>query len=83
KKFIYVVFAVGIGGSFQFGFHISAINPPSEHIKKFINETWVERHETPLQEYSLMLLWSFIVSIYPVGGLIGAQFAAVLTVTYG
>ncbi|XP_038674154.1 solute carrier family 2, facilitated glucose transporter member 11-like isoform X1 [Scyliorhinus canicula] len=83
KKFIYVVFAVGIGGSFQFGFNISAINPPSEHIKKFINETWVERYETPLQEYSLMLLWSFIVSVYPVGGLIGAQFAAVLAVKYG
>ncbi|XP_078082214.1 solute carrier family 2, facilitated glucose transporter member 11-like [Mustelus asterias] len=83
RKFIFFTFAVGIGGSFQFGFNISAINPPSEHIKKFINETWIERYEKPLQEYSLMLLWSIIVSIYPVGGLIGAQFAAVFTLKYG
>ncbi|XP_048467657.1 solute carrier family 2, facilitated glucose transporter member 11-like, partial [Rhincodon typus] len=83
RKFIFFIFAVGIGGSFQFGFNISAINPPSEHIKNFINETWIERHETPLQEYSLMLVWSFIVSVYPIGGLVGAQFAAALTLKYG
>ncbi|XP_072443321.1 solute carrier family 2, facilitated glucose transporter member 11-like [Chiloscyllium punctatum] len=83
RKFIFFIFSVGIGGSFQFGFNISAINPPSEHIKSFINETWIERYETPLQEYSLMLLWSFIVAVYPVGGLVGAQIAAVLTLKYG
>ncbi|XP_059511102.1 solute carrier family 2, facilitated glucose transporter member 11-like isoform X3 [Stegostoma tigrinum] len=83
RKFIFFIFTVGIGGSFQFGFNISAINPPSEHIKNFINETWIERHETPLQEYSLMLFWSFLVSVYPVGGLVGAQFAAALTLKYG
>ncbi|XP_067911344.1 solute carrier family 2, facilitated glucose transporter member 11-like isoform X2 [Heterodontus francisci] len=30
-----------------------------------------------------MLLWSFIVSVYPIGGFVGAQFAAFLTVKYG
>uniref|UniRef100_UPI00398F6EE4 solute carrier family 2, facilitated glucose transporter member 11-like n=1 Tax=Pristiophorus japonicus TaxID=55135 RepID=UPI00398F6EE4 len=83
RKFFLFIFVVGIGGSFQFGFNIAAINPPSEYIKNFINATWYERHGTPLQEYSLMLLWSFIVSVYPVGGLVGAQFAAVLTAKYG
>ncbi|XP_072921489.1 solute carrier family 2, facilitated glucose transporter member 11-like isoform X1 [Hemitrygon akajei] len=83
RKFFLFIFVVGIGGSFQFGFNISAINTPSEFIKNFINETWIHRYETPLQEYSLMLLWSFIVSVYPVGGLIGGQTAAVLTVKYG
>ncbi|XP_041058994.1 solute carrier family 2, facilitated glucose transporter member 11-like [Carcharodon carcharias] len=83
RRFILVLFVAGIGGSFQFGFSISSINPPSEYIKNFINETWIERHEKPLQEYSLMLLWSFIVSVYPVGGLVGAQIAAIITVKYG
>ncbi|XP_078409061.1 solute carrier family 2, facilitated glucose transporter member 11-like [Cetorhinus maximus] len=83
RRFILFLFVAGIGGSFQFGFSISSINPPSEYIKNFINETWIERHETPLQEYSLMLLWSFIVSVYPIGGLVGAQIAAIITVKYG
>ncbi|XP_069789113.1 solute carrier family 2, facilitated glucose transporter member 11-like [Narcine bancroftii] len=83
RNFFLFVFVVGLGGSFQFGFNVSAINVPSEYIKNFINETWIHRYETPLQEYSLMLLWSFIVSVYPVGGLVGAQFAAVLIVKYG
>ncbi|XP_078277213.1 solute carrier family 2, facilitated glucose transporter member 11-like [Rhinoraja longicauda] len=83
RKFFLFIFVVGIGGSFQFGFNVSAINSPSEYIKAFINETWIDRYDTPLQEYSLMLLWSFIVAVYPVGGFVGAQFAAVLTVRYG
>ncbi|XP_067861733.1 solute carrier family 2, facilitated glucose transporter member 11-like [Heptranchias perlo] len=83
RKLFLFIFVVGIGGSFQFGFNVSSINAPTEYIKNFINETWIERYETPLQEYAIKLLWSVIVSVYPVGGLVGAQFAAVLTVKYG
>ncbi|KAJ7309687.1 hypothetical protein JRQ81_007747 [Phrynocephalus forsythii] len=77
-----MVLVLGIGGSFPYGFHISVINYPSLHIKKFINETWVERHGVPLPQETILLLWSFIVSIYGLGGLAGSVCCGYLTAKY-
>uniref|UniRef100_A0A663MBT4 Major facilitator superfamily (MFS) profile domain-containing protein n=1 Tax=Athene cunicularia TaxID=194338 RepID=A0A663MBT4_ATHCN len=66
-----MILVLGIGGSFPYGFHISVINYPSVHIRKFINETWIERHGSPLHPETIMLLWSFIVSVYGIGGFLG------------
>uniref|UniRef100_A0A8C0BP47 Major facilitator superfamily (MFS) profile domain-containing protein n=1 Tax=Buteo japonicus TaxID=224669 RepID=A0A8C0BP47_9AVES len=67
-----MILVLGIGGSFPYGFHISVINYPSVHIRKFINETWIERHGSPLHPETIMLLWSFIVSVYGIGGFLGS-----------
>uniref|UniRef100_A0A8C6JTR7 Uncharacterized protein n=1 Tax=Melopsittacus undulatus TaxID=13146 RepID=A0A8C6JTR7_MELUD len=69
---VQMILVLGIGGSFPYGFHISVINYPSVHIRKFINETWIERHGSPLHPETIMLLWSFIVSVYGIGGLLGS-----------
>uniref|UniRef100_A0A8D0F4U2 Major facilitator superfamily (MFS) profile domain-containing protein n=1 Tax=Strix occidentalis caurina TaxID=311401 RepID=A0A8D0F4U2_STROC len=73
---------LGIGGSFPYGFHISVINYPSVHIRKFINETWIERHGSPLHPETIMLLWSFIVSVYGIGGFLGSLCCGYLTTKY-
>ncbi|KAJ7423763.1 hypothetical protein WISP_32704 [Willisornis vidua] len=77
-----MILVLGIGGSFPYGFHISVINYPSVHIRKFINETWIERHGSPLHPETIMLLWSFIVSIYGIGGLLGCLCCTYLTTKY-
>uniref|UniRef100_A0A8C4UA89 Solute carrier family 2, facilitated glucose transporter member 5 n=2 Tax=Falco TaxID=8952 RepID=A0A8C4UA89_FALTI len=77
-----MIFVLGIGGSFPYGFHISVINYPSVHIRKFINETWIERHGSPLHPETVMLLWSFIVSVYGIGGLLGSLCCGYLTTKY-
>ncbi|XP_040459959.1 solute carrier family 2, facilitated glucose transporter member 11-like isoform X4 [Falco naumanni] len=77
-----MIFVLGIGGSFPYGFHISVINYPSVHIRKFINETWIERHGFPLHPETVMLLWSFIVSVYGIGGLLGSLCCGYLTTKY-
>ncbi|XP_071428130.1 solute carrier family 2, facilitated glucose transporter member 11-like isoform X1 [Pithys albifrons albifrons] len=77
-----MILVLGIGGSFPYGFHISVINYPSVHIRKFINETWIERHGSPLHSDTIMLLWSFIVSIYGIGGLLGCLCCTYLTTKY-
>ncbi|XP_028567081.2 solute carrier family 2, facilitated glucose transporter member 11-like isoform X2 [Podarcis muralis] len=77
-----MIFVLGIGGSFPYGFHISVINYPSLYIKKFINETWLERHGSPLPQETILLLWSFIVSIYGIGGLLGSVCCGYLTTKY-
>uniref|UniRef100_A0A8B9D3J8 Solute carrier family 2, facilitated glucose transporter member 5 n=1 Tax=Anser cygnoides TaxID=8845 RepID=A0A8B9D3J8_ANSCY len=77
-----MILVLGIGGSFPYGFHISVINYPSVHIRKFINETWMERHGSPLHPETIMLLWSFIVSVYGIGGFLGSLCCGYLTTKY-
>uniref|UniRef100_A0A8C0VSY1 Solute carrier family 2, facilitated glucose transporter member 11-like n=1 Tax=Cyanistes caeruleus TaxID=156563 RepID=A0A8C0VSY1_CYACU len=72
RGLLQMILVLGIGGSFPYGFHISVINYPSVHIRKFINETWIDRHGSPLHPDTIMLLWSFIVSVYGIGGFLGS-----------
>ncbi|XP_078523936.1 solute carrier family 2, facilitated glucose transporter member 11-like [Lissotriton helveticus] len=74
---------VGIGGSLQFGLHISIINSPSKHIQKFMNQTWVDRYDSHFSQETVKLLWSLTVSIYSIGGLLGAQLTGPLCGKYG
>ncbi|KAK6476527.1 solute carrier family 2 [Huso huso] len=91
---VMTICAAGIGGTFQYGYNISVINAPTMHrldklnrpqcyIQTFINETWLERTGTPLESHLITLLWSIIVSVYPLGGLIGALIAGPLAVQFG
>nr|XP_009685676.1 PREDICTED: solute carrier family 2, facilitated glucose transporter member 11-like [Struthio camelus australis] len=74
---------LGIGGTFQIGFQISTITYMSQHVKAFINETWLERYGYPIHQDNLLFLWSFIVSITGIGGLLGSSGSRYLTVKYG
>ncbi|XP_041084683.1 solute carrier family 2, facilitated glucose transporter member 11-like [Polyodon spathula] len=80
---VLAIFVVGIGGTFQYGFQISVLNSPSPYIKRFLNETWLMRYGAALEDWKLNLIWSFIISLYAVGGLIGALNAGHLAVKYG
>uniref|UniRef100_A0AAR2JX91 Solute carrier family 2 member 11b n=1 Tax=Pygocentrus nattereri TaxID=42514 RepID=A0AAR2JX91_PYGNA len=42
-------------------------------VQAFINETWVERHGAEIPTQLLMFLWSSIVSVFGIGGFIGAS----------
>ncbi|XP_019394657.1 PREDICTED: solute carrier family 2, facilitated glucose transporter member 11-like isoform X1 [Crocodylus porosus] len=83
QKLFQMIFMLGIGGCFTIGFQISMINYPSVHVKRFINETWLERYGSPLHQKTLMLIWSSIVSIYGIGGLLGCLCSGYLTTKYG
>ncbi|KAM8961909.1 solute carrier family 2, facilitated glucose transporter member 11-like [Pelodytes ibericus] len=78
-----MIFVLGIGGSFQYGFHISSLNSPSQFIKRFINETWLHRHSLPIADNPLRILWSFIVSSYCIGGILGSVASGYLMSKYG
>ncbi|XP_042323560.1 solute carrier family 2, facilitated glucose transporter member 11-like [Sceloporus undulatus] len=83
RKVLYMAIIAGVGGTFLFGFQVSVINFTSPYIKAFINDTWVERYNAPVDEERLMLLWSFIVSIFSIGGLIGSWSSGYLSAKYG
>ncbi|XP_058856436.1 solute carrier family 2 member 9, like 1 [Acipenser ruthenus] len=80
---LFFIIALGIGGTFQNGFHISSINSPSLYIQDFINGSWVARYGKPMEERSVKLIWSAIVSVYSIGGLVGSLSVGYFTIKYG
>uniref|UniRef100_A0A8C8M3U9 Major facilitator superfamily (MFS) profile domain-containing protein n=1 Tax=Oncorhynchus tshawytscha TaxID=74940 RepID=A0A8C8M3U9_ONCTS len=75
--------AACIGGTFQYGYNISIINSPTKSVQNFINQTWLERYEENISEQYLTLLWSSIVSIFTIGGFIGATIGGTLAIKFG
>ncbi|KAF2976308.1 hypothetical protein EK904_002745, partial [Melospiza melodia maxima] len=71
RRLLLMLVVLGIGGTHLSGFQMSVINYTSPYIQKFINETWLERYGSVLPQERLMLLWSLIVSVYCMGGMIG------------
>ncbi|KAM8872813.1 solute carrier family 2, facilitated glucose transporter member 9-like [Synchiropus picturatus] len=55
---------------------------PSVFIKVLVNETALQRYNVVLSERELALIWSFMISIYAIGGLVGGLLAGWL-LSYG
>ncbi|KAK5850468.1 hypothetical protein PBY51_001348 [Eleginops maclovinus] len=75
--------SAAIGGTFQYGYNISIINAPTSYIQTFINDTYMERWGTSLDGPQLTLVWTIIVSAFPLGGWLGALLAGPLSVRFG
>ncbi|EHB16655.1 Solute carrier family 2, facilitated glucose transporter member 5 [Heterocephalus glaber] len=71
------------GSSFQYGYNVSAVNSPSEFMKQFYNETHYTRTGEPMASFSLTLLWSVTVSMFPFGGFIGSLLVGPLVNKFG
>uniref|UniRef100_A0A8C3VCS4 Solute carrier family 2, facilitated glucose transporter member 5 n=1 Tax=Catharus ustulatus TaxID=91951 RepID=A0A8C3VCS4_CATUS len=80
---VLTICAAGIGGTFQYGYNLSIINAPASYIQMFMNTTWLERMGVPLESNVILLLWSFTVSAYPLGGLTGAVVAGPMAIMLG
>ncbi|KAJ8285610.1 hypothetical protein GJAV_G00028830 [Gymnothorax javanicus] len=74
---------LGIGGSFQYGFHVSILASPEGHIQSFVNRTWLWRYGVPVEESTEKMIWSSIVSLFCLGAWIGAIHSGSLSVVYG
>uniref|UniRef100_A0A671LMV7 Solute carrier family 2, facilitated glucose transporter member 5 n=1 Tax=Sinocyclocheilus anshuiensis TaxID=1608454 RepID=A0A671LMV7_9TELE len=83
KSLLLAICTAGIGGTFQYGYNISIINAPTKAVQNFINQTWTERYNTEISTQVLTLLWSTIVSIFTLGGLVGASVGGTLAIRFG
>ncbi|XP_078082215.1 solute carrier family 2, facilitated glucose transporter member 11-like [Mustelus asterias] len=83
KVLLLLVIVSAMGGTLQHGLNMSIINTPSVYIKCFINETWLERHGTALEEHAVKAIWSVIVSVYSIGAVFGALIGGHFSVKYG
>ncbi|XP_044274363.1 solute carrier family 2, facilitated glucose transporter member 9 isoform X2 [Varanus komodoensis] len=64
--------AGAFGSSFLYGYNLSVVNAPTVFIKKFYNESWERSYNQSITEQSVTLLWTISVSIFAIGGLVGA-----------
>ncbi|XP_042322907.1 solute carrier family 2, facilitated glucose transporter member 11-like isoform X4 [Sceloporus undulatus] len=84
RKLLQMIFVLGFGGTFQAGFQVSMITFTSPHVKSFLNASWTERSGgLPLPPETLTLLWSLVVSIFALGGLLGSMASGYLAAKYG
>ncbi|XP_026538678.1 solute carrier family 2, facilitated glucose transporter member 11-like [Notechis scutatus] len=83
RQLFQMVIVLGMSGTLLIGFQVSVITYLSQDIKRFINETWLQRHGVSLPPDRLAVLWSFIISIYCLGGLLGCLWSGSLSVRYG
>ncbi|XP_064419939.1 solute carrier family 2, facilitated glucose transporter member 9 [Latimeria chalumnae] len=71
-RLVIAALAGAVGSSFLYGYNLSVVNAPAVYIKAFYNETWSNRYGQPMENGTLTLLWSMMVSIFAIGGLVGA-----------
>ncbi|XP_065098188.1 solute carrier family 2 member 9, like 1 [Paramisgurnus dabryanus] len=78
KAFVLIV-VLGLGGTYHIGYHLTVISSPSPYIQSFINSTWIYRYgENPGGE-TVTLIWSAVVSLFAVGGLVGSMTVTCVT----
>lgn len=54
-----------------------------QHIKELVNLTCLQRYRVRLDQWQVSLIWSFLVSIFCVGGLLGSLSAGPLITRHG
>ena len=54
-----------------------------QHIQGFVNQTWLGRYGVPVEDSTNMLIWSFIVSVFSLGGWLGAIHSGSLPAVHG
>ncbi|XP_058261492.1 solute carrier family 2, facilitated glucose transporter member 11 [Hemibagrus wyckioides] len=77
------VCSAAIGGTLQYGYNLAIVNAPTAFIQKFINETCMERWDTPLDSNQVVLIWTVIVSAFSLGGLFGSLLAGPMAIRFG
>ncbi|XP_064419207.1 solute carrier family 2, facilitated glucose transporter member 9-like [Latimeria chalumnae] len=78
-----VAVLTSFGSSMLYGFNLAVVNSPAEDIKNFYNETWFLRYGHPMTPSTLTVLYSFTVSIFAIGGLVGSLLVGMLVSRFG
>ncbi|XP_069609852.1 solute carrier family 2, facilitated glucose transporter member 9-like isoform X2 [Ranitomeya imitator] len=71
------------GSSMLYGYNLAVVNSPSEHIKAFYNNTWLQRYGESLPSSPLTILYALTVSIFAIGGMLGSLLVGVLVSRFG
>ena len=80
--FVLAIFCAALG-PLQLGYNGSVINQPQHEIELFLNTTFKERYDFQLTTNSMPTYFSFVVTIYTVGGLVGALYCCIVADNIG
>ncbi|XP_077575180.1 solute carrier family 2 member 15b isoform X1 [Stigmatopora nigra] len=83
KSLLAVAFLASVGSSMLYGFNLAVVNSPAQYIKDFYNETLQETYGWTPDERHITILYSLTVSIFAIGGMIGALSVGKLVTKYG
>ncbi|XP_054635047.1 solute carrier family 2 member 15b isoform X1 [Dunckerocampus dactyliophorus] len=83
KSLLAVAFLSSFGSSMLYGFNLAVVNSPAQYIKAFYNETLREEYNWVPDDKHLTVLYSLTVSIFAIGGMIGALLVGKLVTKYG
>ncbi|XP_055364647.1 solute carrier family 2 member 15b isoform X2 [Betta splendens] len=83
KSLVAVAFLASFGSSMLYGYNLAVVNSPAQYIRHFYNETIVERYKWSPDERFLTVLYSFTVSVFAIGGMIGSLLVGKLATKKG
>ncbi|XP_074650685.1 solute carrier family 2, facilitated glucose transporter member 3-like isoform X2 [Tubulanus polymorphus] len=83
-KLLFSISACVIGTSFNFGYNTGVVNAPQLVLEEFLNETHAKKTGgDPFSASEITLMWSIIVAIFCLGGMIGGISAGVVADFFG
>ncbi|XP_050423471.1 glucose transporter type 1 isoform X2 [Adelges cooleyi] len=70
-------------GMLQFGYNTGVINAPEGNIEKFIKDVFEDRYKKNMDSGRAELLYSFAVSIFAIGGMLGGFSGGIIANRFG
>ncbi|XP_066493474.1 solute carrier family 2, facilitated glucose transporter member 5-like [Tiliqua scincoides] len=83
RSLVLVTLIAAFGSSFQYGYNLWVLNHPAMVIQYFYNITYHQRTQINIDGSLLSFLWDFMVSFFPIGGLVGSLLTGPLADSYG
>ncbi|XP_018568459.1 solute carrier family 2, facilitated glucose transporter member 1 [Anoplophora glabripennis] len=82
-KLAFAIAASALGSSFQHGYNTGVVNNPEEIIKNWIFNTQTNRTGIQPEQETVTLIFSIMVSIFCVGGMIGGAITGLIADRFG
>ncbi|XP_015601201.1 solute carrier family 2, facilitated glucose transporter member 1 isoform X3 [Cephus cinctus] len=79
----FAIAAAALGSSFQHGYNTGVVNAPQELIEHWITEIKTNRTGVPTDISEVKMIWSIVVSIFCVGGMIGGSLVGTVADRFG
>ncbi|UYV66329.1 SLC2A4 [Cordylochernes scorpioides] len=72
KNLVFAIVAGAVGSAFQHGYNTGVVNAPQALVEEFINATYSVRFEEPAPHSTVTFIFSILVAVFCVGGVVGA-----------
>ncbi|XP_054710131.1 solute carrier family 2, facilitated glucose transporter member 1-like isoform X2 [Uloborus diversus] len=80
---VFAIAAAAFGSSFQHGYNTGVVNAPQELVEEFIIKTYREKYDEDPPITVVTLIFSIMVSVFCLGGMLGALGTAFLAERFG